>query len=54
MLQVCSNRQDKDIAQLLNISPATVHVHLNSIFKKLGVNRREDARHIFLGVRGGD
>ena len=50
MLQVCSNRCDKDIACLLKISPSTVHVHLHSIFKKLGAGDRNEARRKFLNL----
>jgi DNA-binding NarL/FixJ family response regulator len=50
MLQVCSNRCDKDIACLLEMSPATVHTHLHSIYKKLGVGDRNEARRKFLNL----
>ena len=50
MLQICSNRPDKDIALLLRIAPATVHGHLHSIFRKLGVAGREEARRMFIGL----
>jgi DNA-binding NarL/FixJ family response regulator len=50
MLQVCSNRCDKDIACLLKISPATVHIHLHNIYKKLGVGNRSEARRKFLNL----
>ncbi len=50
MLQICSNRRDRDVADLLKISPATVHVHLHSIYKKLGVKGRNEARRKFLGL----
>jgi DNA-binding NarL/FixJ family response regulator len=50
MLQVCSNRCDKDIARLLKISPATVHVHLHSLYKKLDVKGRNEARRKFIGL----
>ncbi len=51
ILQVCSNRCDKDIARLLKISPATVHGHLHSIYKKLGVKGRIEARRKFIGLK---
>ncbi len=50
MLLVCANRSDKDIAHLLDISPSTVHVHTHSIFKKLGVKGRNEARQKFIGL----
>lgn len=51
MLIVCSDRGDKDVARLLKISPATVHVHLNSIFRKLGVAGRYEARQKFISMK---
>jgi len=51
MLHVCSNRCDKDIAQLLKISPSTVHAHLHGIYKKLGVGYRNEARRKFLNLK---
>ena len=51
MLQVCSNRCDKDIARLLKISPSTVHMHLHSIYKKLGVGGRNEARQKFISLK---
>ena len=50
MLQVCSNRCDKDIACLLKISPSTVHIHLHNIYKKLGAGNRNEARRKFLNL----
>lgn len=38
----------KDIASGLNLSPETVHTHLNDIFRKYGVHKREEAIQIFL------
>jgi DNA-binding NarL/FixJ family response regulator len=35
-----AKRSDKEIAQELNISPGTVHVHLAKIYKRLGVHSR--------------
>lgn len=50
MLHVCANRPDKDIARLLDISPATVHNHLHSIYRKLDVRGRTEAKRKFIGL----
>lgn len=49
MIHVCSNHTDKEIASLLGIYPGTVHAHLVSIFKKLNVHNRNDAKRKFSG-----
>jgi DNA-binding NarL/FixJ family response regulator len=51
MLHICANRSDKNIGHLLHISSNTVHNHLRSVFKKLGVKTREEARKKFISVR---
>jgi two-component system nitrate/nitrite response regulator NarL len=48
MLGLCLQRRSKDCAEALGISEGTVHVHLRSIFKKLGVHDRESAVRRFL------
>ncbi|HXE41913.1 MAG TPA: response regulator transcription factor [Candidatus Baltobacteraceae bacterium] len=48
MLQVCASQSDKDIAILLKISHHTVHNHMQSIFRKLGVRNRDEAKEKFL------
>ena len=50
MIHVCSNHCDKDLAGILNISPSTVHVHLNNIYRKLGVKGRNEARQRFIAM----
>ncbi len=41
---------DKEIADSLGISARTAQAHLLSIYRKLGVHRREQARRTFLGA----
>lgn len=48
---VSAGLRDKDIASKLNVSPRTVHSHLNHIYTKLDISSRvqlvqEAARHI--------
>ena len=50
MQHVCCNRYDKEIAALLDISTSTVHGHLHSAYKKLGVKDRNQARRKFIGL----
>jgi len=50
MLHVCANRSDKNIGNLLHISAYTVHNHLRSIFKKLGITTRDEARRMFMTI----
>lgn len=38
----CSGRTNKQIAQLLSLSPSTVRNHLNAIYLKLGINNKAD------------
>ncbi|MCW5625519.1 MAG: response regulator transcription factor [Burkholderiales bacterium] len=40
---LCEGTSNKGIAQLLQISEGTVHTHLKSIFRELGVNNRTQA-----------
>ncbi|MDE5899082.1 MAG: response regulator transcription factor [Treponemataceae bacterium] len=39
---IAESRTDKEIAQALDISPATVAVHNKNIFKKLGIHTRKE------------
>jgi two-component system uhpT operon response regulator UhpA len=43
---------DKELAEVLGISPGTVHVHLARLFKKLGVHTRQEALRAFLDLNG--
>ena len=40
---LASGKTDKDIAEILAISPRTVHKHLQRIYEKLGVETRTAA-----------
>src|SRR5438874_2187557 len=40
---VCAGKTDRDIADILAISPRTVHKHLQRIYEKLGVETRTAA-----------
>ena len=41
---ILSNRSNKEIAAELFISLSTVKTHINNLYKKLGVNSREDLK----------
>ena len=40
---LCRGKTDRDIAEILSISPRTVHKHLQHIYEKLGVETRTAA-----------
>lgn len=44
---LCRQLSNKEIASALGLSPATVHAHLNRIFKKMNVPNRTAAKQIF-------
>jgi DNA-binding NarL/FixJ family response regulator len=46
---VCHRQSNKEIAENLGISSATVHAHLSRIFKKLGAHSRTEAIRRYLG-----
>jgi len=41
------NHSNKEIASTLFVSVSTVKSHINSIYKKLGINSRDDAKSLF-------
>ena len=47
-----SGKRDRDIADILGISPRTVHKHLQRIYEKLGVETRTAAVMRALHMRG--
>jgi DNA-binding NarL/FixJ family response regulator len=47
MAALCRKLSNKDIASELGLSPATVHAHLDRIFKKLNVHNRAEAMQKF-------
>lgn len=49
MTCVCHRQSNKEIAESLGISAATVHAHLSRIFKKLGAHSRTEAIRKYLG-----
>lgn len=53
MACVCRRLSNKEIADFLGISAATVHAHLSKIFKKLGAHNRGEAIRKYLGERKG-
>jgi len=48
---IYNKHSDKNIAETIGIAPATVHVHMVKIFKKLGVHNRADAVRRFLEMK---
>ena len=44
--EMCGDHTDQQIADALNISQSTVHTHINSVFKKLNITRRQDIAQI--------
>jgi DNA-binding NarL/FixJ family response regulator len=50
LIHLCRNHSDKEMGKILKVSPATVHMHLHSIYKKLGVSGRNEARKKFIGL----
>jgi DNA-binding NarL/FixJ family response regulator len=53
MACVCRRLSNKEIAEFLGISAATVHAHLSKIFKKLNAHSRAEAIRKYLGERKG-
>jgi len=49
MLRIMDGTPNHDIAKELGISEGTIHWHIDSIYKKLRVHGKEEARHKFLG-----
>ena len=43
LIELIPGKQNKEIAQTLCISEATVESHLSNIYRKLGVNNRTEA-----------
>lgn len=54
LARLADNRSNKEIAELLFVSPATVKTHLGHIYAKLGVATRQEAiaRAVAIGLLG--
>ncbi len=50
LIHLCRNHSDKEIGKILKISSGTVHMHLHSVYKKLGVRDRNEAKKKFIGL----
>ena len=54
LLWIARGKSDRDIAEILSLSPRTVNKHLEQIYAKLGVENRTSAAALAvrtLGVR---
>lgn len=43
-----SGLTEKRVAETMNRSPNTIHVHVRNIYRKLGVNRREALINLYM------
>lgn len=48
LTDLAQNRSNKEIATRLGIAAATVHVHIVSLFRKLGIHKREEVLSVML------
>ncbi|MCA0417496.1 MAG: DNA-binding response regulator [Proteobacteria bacterium] len=48
---IAQGKTNRDIAEILDVSPRTVNKHLERIFRKIGVENRTAAAAIVLGMR---
>lgn len=48
---ISQGKTNRDIAEILDVSPRTVNKHLERIFRKIGVENRTSAAAIVLGMR---
>lgn len=46
LILLSQNLSDKEIARSIGVSSSTIHGHTASLFKKLGINSREEARGV--------
>jgi DNA-binding CsgD family transcriptional regulator len=53
LLWLSNGKTNKEIAQILDISPRTVNKHLEVVFRKLEVDNRTTAAAICLKISGG-
>jgi DNA-binding response OmpR family regulator/DNA-binding CsgD family transcriptional regulator len=53
LLWLSRGKSNRDIADILNLSPRTVNKHLEQIFKKIGVENRTAAAGVAIRVLGG-
>lgn len=53
LLWISRGKQNREVSQILNISPRTVNKHLEQIFEKLGVENRSSAAAIAVGTLSG-
>jgi DNA-binding response OmpR family regulator/DNA-binding CsgD family transcriptional regulator len=53
LLWLSRGKSNRDIAEILNLSPRTVNKHLEQIFKKIGVENRTSAAGVAIRLLGG-
>jgi len=53
LLWISRGKQNREVSQILNLSPRTVNKHLEQIFQKLGVENRSSAAAIAVGTLNG-
>ena len=41
---ICANKSNAEIGEILDIKLSTVKTHVSSIFRKLGIQRRNEAK----------
>lgn len=51
---LANGKTNKEIAEQLNISLATVKTHVSNIFRKLGIRKRSETRQFGKLIRDGD
>ena len=50
LIWIARGKSNRDISEILNISPRTVNKHLEQIFTKLGVENRASAAALAVGA----
>src|SRR5690242_10105987 len=53
LLWISRGKQNREVSEILNISPRTVNKHLEQIFQKIGVENRASAAAIAVGTLNG-
>jgi DNA-binding CsgD family transcriptional regulator len=53
LMWIARGKSNRDIAEILNLSPRTVNKHLEQIYAKLGVENRASAAALAVRMLGG-